>query len=286
MDVIMLRSTLQLIAFTAALAISLLALASPDDVMMQAISGQAEPPSGEHVNYFEDDPNTRGYLALPEGEGPFPAVILIHEWNGLVDRIRQTADAFAAHGYIALAADLYSGRTGGNREENMALVREVRADEPTMIANLNAAVAWLESSTPATGQVATIGWCFGGGIALSYALGGDEHEGTAIFYGSLLDDPEQMAHVHHEVYGTFAENDRGIPVEAVDAFVEAMRAAGIENDVHIYDQVEHGFWLHTERDPANNRPAAAHAWERLRAYLNRTIDGPDPARTDASHDHH
>jgi dienelactone hydrolase len=64
-----------------------------------------------------------------------------------------------------------------------------------------------------------------------------------------------------------------------------MRAAGIDNDVHIYDSVEHGFWLHTERDPGNNRPAAAHAWERLRAYLNRTIDGPDPAQSQSAHDH-
>jgi len=260
--------------------------ASPDDVMMRAISGQGDAPSGDHVNYFEQDVKTRGYLALPEGDGPFPAVILIHEWNGLVDRIRQTADAFAAHGYIALAADLYSGRTGSTREENMALVREVRADESTVVANLDAAVDWLESNTPTTGQVATIGWCFGGGMALSYALGGAEHEGTAIFYGSLLDDPEQLAHVHHEVYGTFAENDRGIPVEEVNAFVEALRSAGIDNDVHIYDAVEHGFWLHTERDPAHNRPAAAHAWERLRAYLSRTLNGPDPAGPQTHHDHH
>jgi len=258
--------------------------AAPDDVMMRAISGQAGEPAGRQVNYFADDPDTSGYLAVPEGDGPFPAVILIHEWNGVVDRVRQTADAFAAHGYIAQAAYLYSGRTGSNREENMALVQETRADEETIIANLDAAVVWLKENTPTTGKVATIGWCFGGGIALSYALGGERHDGTAIFYGSLLDDPEQMSHIHHGVYGTFAENDRGIPVSEVNAFVEAMREAGIDNDVHIYDDVDHGFWLYTERDPANNRPAAAHAWERLRAYLNRTLNGPDPAGS--HHEHH
>jgi len=282
----MLPSVLRRLFPLTLLVLPLTALGSPDDAMMRAISGQAAPPSGQHVHYFEGDPDTRGYLAVPPGEGPFPAVILIHEWNGLVDRIRQTADAFAAHGYIALAADLYSGRTGSSREENIALVREVRADEAGMIANLDAAVAWLESNTAATGRIATVGWCFGGGMALSYALGGEQHEGTAIFYGSLLDDPEQMQHVHHEVYGTFAENDRGIPVEQVDAFVDALRAAGVDNDVHIYDSVEHGFWLHTERDPDHNRPAAAHAWERLRAYLNRTLQGPDPAQIETTHDHH
>lgn len=245
-----------------------------EDVMMRAISGQAGKPGGRDVAYFAEGEGTRGYLAVPEGEGPFPAVILIHEWNGLVDRIRQSADAFAEHGYIALAADLYRGRTGSSREENIELMREARADEQRIIDNLNAAVDWLKANTSTTGRIATIGWCFGGGVALSYALGGDEHDGTAIFYGSLIDDPEQMRHIHHEVYGTFAEEDTGIPVDEVEAFVTAMRAAGIDNDVHIYDAVDHGFWLYTERDPRDARPAAAHAWERLRAYLDRTI-GPD-----------
>lgn len=241
------------------------------DAMLRAITGNAGAPSGQPVQYFAADPETTGYLAMPEGEGPFPAVILIHEWNGLVERIQQTADAFAEQGYIALAADLYRGRTGSSREENVELMREARADEATVIANLQAAVEWVEGHTPATGKAAAIGWCFGGGIALSYALGSGDHEGTAIFYGSLIDDPEQMRHIHHEIYGTFAANDRGIPVEQVDAFVEAMREAGVENDVHVYDNVEHGFWLHVDRDRDNNRPVAEHAWERLKAYLARVL---------------
>src|SRR6056297_3668458 len=253
-----------LLLFALAPAMSVQAQDGQHDAMMKAITGNAPPPSGRDVRYFRNDPATTGYLAVPEGEGPFPAVILIHEWNGVVDRIRHTADAFAEHGYIAFAADLYRGRTGSNRDENIALMREARSDEETIIRNLDAAVRWVRENTPSTGKVATVGWCFGGGLALSYALGGERHEGTAIFYGSLIDDPEQMSHIHHEVYGTFAENDRGIPVEEVENFVEALRQAGIENDVHIYDDVNHGFWLYTERDPANNRPAAAHAWERLK----------------------
>ncbi|MDT8439553.1 MAG: dienelactone hydrolase family protein [Wenzhouxiangellaceae bacterium] len=265
---------IQLILLAAAFALVAPAAHAQDgelDAMMQAITGNAGAPAGQAVHYFEADPATTGYLAVPEGEGPFPAVVLIHEWNGLVDRVRQTADAFAAEGYIALAADLYRGRTGSNRDENIALMREARADEATIIKNLQAAVDWLDGNTASTGSTAAIGWCFGGGIALSYALGSDDHEGTAIFYGSLIDDPAQMRHIHHEVYGTFAANDRGIPVEDVNAFVAALREAGIDNDVHIYDNVEHGFWLHVDRDPANNRPAAEHAWERLKAYLGRVL---------------
>jgi len=247
------------------------AAATADDELPPAILGKAAPLAGSSVGYFSADPKSQGYLAVPSGGGPHPAVILIHEWNGLVERVRETADAFAAEGYVALAADLYSGRTGSNRDENMALVRETLAAPKTIIANLDAAVAFLRSRGDTTGKVATIGWCYGGGVALSFALGGQHHDGTAIFYGRLLDDPAQMRRINHEVYGTFARDDPGIPVAQVDAFVAALRRAGIENDVHIYDEVRHGFWLHVDRDPETNTAPALDAWRRLKAYLARTL---------------
>jgi len=247
-----------------------------EDELPAAILGKGEAPRGVDLNYYTDDKDNKGYLVVPEGTGPFPAVILIHEWNGLVERVKQTADAFAAEGYVALCADLYSGRTGANREENRALVRETLADMDTIIANLDAAATYLKERDDVTGKVAAIGWCYGGGVALSYALGSDRHEGTAIFYGRLLDDPDKMAHIHHEVYGTFAEMDGGIPPEAVDKFVAALRQAGVANDVHIYDDVRHGFWLHVDRDPETNTKPALDAWQRLKLYLKRSIgDGSD-----------
>lgn len=244
-----------------------------DDELPPAIVGHAGPLAGDAVGYYPANPATRGYLAVPAGPGPHPAVILIHEWNGLVDRVRETADAFAAEGYVALGADLYGGRTGNDRFENMALVRETLAAPDEIIANLDAAVTFLRARGDTTGKVAAIGWCYGGGVALSFALGSDAHDATAIFYGRLLDDPEQMRHIHHEIYGTFAGNDDGIPPAQVDAFVAALRAAGINNDVHIYDHVNHGFWLHVDRDPEVNAGPALEAWQRLKAYLERTLAG-------------
>lgn len=280
----MMRTTDRAIRLFIALAVSLCATAgaaategtvpvqpTADDQLPPAIVGGGGELLGQDVGYFEANDATRGYLAVPEGPGPHPAVILIHEWNGLVDRVRQTADSFAAEGYVALAADLYGGRTGGNREENMALVRETLAEPDVIIANLEAAVRFLEVRADTTGKVAAIGWCYGGGVALSFALGSDAHDGTAIFYGRLLDDPERMQHIHHPVYGTFVENDAGIPVADVHAFVDALRAAGIDNDVHIYDHVNHGFWLHVDRDPETNAGPALDAWQRLKSYLDQVL---------------
>lgn len=236
-----------------------------------AILGKGAAPRGTTVHYFAEDPKAAGYLAEPASPGPHGSVILIHEWNGLVDRVRQVADAFAAEGYVALAADLYSGRTGSSREENRALVQETLARPERIVANLDAAAGFLKRRPDVTGKVAAIGWCYGGGVALSYALGSEHHEGTAMFYGRLLQDPERLAAIHHEVYGTFAGNDRGIPPAQVDAFVAALRKAGVANDVHVYDAVDHGFWLYVDRDPEANLGPALDAWQRLKAYLKRTL---------------
>lgn len=236
-----------------------------------AILGEAPPPRGETVKYLTGDTMTRGYLSVPDGEGPFPALILIHEWNGLGDRVRQVADAFADQGYVALAADLYRGRTGSNRDENMALVNETRGDMAAVIANLDQAQRLLRDRPDVTGKVGVMGWCFGGGIALSYALGGEHHDATAIFYGSLVDDPAELAKLDHPIYGTFAELDQGIPPEQVERFAAALAALGIDNDIHIYDAVNHGFWLRVDEDRAVREGPARDAWERLVGFLGRVL---------------
>ena len=244
---------------------------TPVDQIPAAIVGKAGPLQGSNLHYYPGSDNTTGYLAVPEGDGTKGALILIHEWDGLSRRIRETADAFAAEGYVTLAVDLYQGRTGTNREENMALVRESMSDMAGIIGNLEAATTYLKQRDDVNGQVAAIGWCYGGGIALSFALGSKNHEGTAIFYGRLVDDPDKLKQINHEILGTFAGRDQGPSPDDVDRFAKALRAAGIKNDLHIYDDVRHGFWLHVERDPEINTGPALDAWNRLRAYLARTL---------------
>lgn len=110
-------------------------------------------------------------------------------------------------------------------------------------------------------------------MALSFGLDGENHEATAIFYGRLIDDPARLAALPHEVYGTFARLDQGPSVEQVEAFAAALQQAGIPNDLHIYDDVNHGFWLHVDQDPDVRMAPALDAWQRLKAYLERTLEG-------------
>jgi len=236
-----------------------------------AILGEAPLPQGEAVHYVPGDEATTGYLAVPDGDGPFPALILIHEWNGLVDRVRQVADAFADEGYVTLAADLYRGRTGSNRDENMALVQEARGNMDAVIANLNAAQHFLRARSDVTGKIGVMGWCFGGGIALSYGLDGEQHDATAMFYGSLVEDPAVLARLHHPIYGTFAQLDTGIPPDAVARFAAALDSIGIDNDIHVYDDVGHGFWLWVDQDRETREAPARDAWSRLKNFLKRVL---------------
>lgn len=247
---------------------------TPPDSLPRAILGTAQPPRGVPVRYFDEDTAATGYLALPAGPGPFPGVLLVHEWDGLVDRIKQMADAMAAEGYAALAVDLFSGGTGTTAEERMALVNAAIADTMRLIRNLDAAARHLRGRPEVTARIATIGWCFGGGVALSYAMGGENHDGTAIFYGRLVTDHRRFVTpdtIGHEIFGSFAELDQQIPPEEVARFVAALREAGIENDVHVYDDVDHGFWLYVDQDPERRRAPALDAWQRLKAYLVRSI---------------
>ena len=236
-----------------------------------SILGEGKSLRGASIAYLPGDTATVGYLSVPEGDGPFPALIIIHEWNGLVDRVRQVADDLAAQGYVTLAVDLYEGRVGSNPMTNIMLVQETQADMPKVINNLNTAVQHLKTREDVTGRVGAMGWCFGGGIALSFGLDGAEHEATAIFYGQLLDDPDRLSHLSHEVYGTFARDDSRPAPEDVARFETALDRAGIEHDLHIYDAVGHGFWLRVDEDPAVRLAPATDAWSRLLAYLDRTL---------------
>ena len=241
------------------------------DDLPSAVLGTAPAPKGESVNYFEEDDKTTGYIVAPDTKGKKPGLLIVHEWNGLSDRIRQMADNLTDEGYVVLAADMYSGRQGYSREENMALMSETRAKPDVMVRNLDAAAKLLRSRDDVyVDKIGTMGWCYGGGVVLSYAIGGENHEATAIFYGSLIDDPEKLKQIGHDVLGIFAENDGGIPPSDVRKFEKALKKAGIPNEIHIYDDVGHGFFLWLDRNP-DGRDAAIDAWKQLKNFLSRTL---------------
>src|SRR5262252_8775139 len=132
-----------------------------------------------------------GYLAAPEGPGKKPAIVVIHEWWGLNDWIKSKADDFARQGYVALAVDLYRGKVATDPDTAHQLMRGVPEDRA--IRDMRSAVAWLRARPDVDGaKVASIGWCWGGGMSLDLAVAEPTMAGAVIYYGHLMTDPKTI----------------------------------------------------------------------------------------------
>ncbi|WLQ07200.1 dienelactone hydrolase family protein [Arthrobacter oryzae] len=215
-------------------------------------------------------PNLRGYLAEPEGTGPFPAVLMIHEAFGLNDISRRQADRLAAAGYLALAVDLFSD--GGPRRCLVSTMRSLLSGTGKAFADLATAHAWLEQSGRTNGKVGVIGFCMGGGFALLVAK--DGFDAAAVNYGRLPKNPEAALLGACPVVGNFGKADRTLPGAAA-RLETALDTLGIEHDIKEFDGAGHAFMNDAEEGPRPLRPlfrvlgikpnpdAAAEAWQRI-----------------------
>ncbi len=220
----------------------------------------APSPRGQAVALSD---GSAAYLSLPAGDGPHPAVIVIHEWWGLNDHIRHWADRLAADGYAALAVDLYGGRVATAREDALAYMKSV--DQTKGRATLVAARDFLRTDQRVrAASIGSIGWCFGGGWSLQAALTMSDLDAAVIYYGRLVTDPDALSKIEAKVLGVFGNLDRGIPPSAVDAFEKAMTEAGRDLKVLRYD-ANHAF-----ANPSSARydkAAATEAFTEVRAFL-------------------
>ncbi len=208
-----------------------------------------------------------GYLARPASDQPAPAVVVIQEWWGLNEHIKDVTRRFAREGFVALAPDLYHGVVVTEPNEARKLVMEL--DMEAAVAEIRQAVAFLlEQPYVAGPRAGIVGFCMGGRLVLMTARV-EEKLGAAVpFYGSPL-KPEEAAEVKAPVLGLYGANDQGIPVDAVRAMEEALTQAGIENEFHIYEGAGHAFFNDT--GASYNLEAAQDAWMRTLDWLRRHL---------------
>jgi carboxymethylenebutenolidase len=227
--------------------------------------------AGETVAYSRGDEKLSGYLALPAGDGPFPGLVVIHEWWGLDDQTKKETDRFAAEGYAALAVDLYRGRATGDPGEAHELSRGLPLDRAE--GDLRAAFAYLRAHPKVAGRpVGSLGWCMGGGFSLRLAELEPGLGAAVVYYGRLATDDATLAPIRAPVLGLFGAEDRGIPVESVRAFETRMKALGKPVEVHVYDGAGHAFANPTR--PSFREEAARDAGERTRAFLRARLAAP------------
>ncbi len=236
--------------------------------LLLAVSSNAKE---RHLNVsFPSMPgNGSGVLSLPGSGGKHPAIVVIQEWWGLNDWIRQQSDRFAGQGTVALAVDLYRGKVTADANEAHELMRGLPEDRA--LADLQAAVRYLRSRSDVDGsRIAVIGWCMGGGYALQLAIAEPSLAGAIINYGHLVTDPKTIASIRPPILGNFGALDRGIPAEDVKAFDAALRSAGKSSDIKVYDGAGHAF-MNPKNKGGYVKEAAADAWMRIDSFLRKRL---------------
>lgn len=216
----------------------------------------------EDVAYFG---SVKGVYARPSEGGPYPGVVMIHEWWGLNDGIRAMARRLAGQGYAVLAVDLYDGKVAATPDEATALVKAL--DQKRAIDNMRAAVAYLRGA--GAKKVASLGWCFGGGQSLQLALA-ERLDATVLYYGSpLITEKDRLKAIAWPVLGIFGDKDAVISVDSVHAFDEALSDLGIDHEVRLYAGVGHAFA--NPSGPNFSPDKTRDAWIRTVAFLKKYL---------------
>lgn len=209
---------------------------------------------------------------VPANTGSKGAVVMIHEWWGLNNQIKSTAEKLhEATGFGVIAVDLYGGKVTSKPDEAAKLMQAV--DDSAAKAQLRATVDSILKDHvlgDSVTKIGTIGYCFGGGYSLQTALVcGPQVSACVMYYGFPETDPTKLTSLSAPVLGNFANKDTFITPALVDKFAVAMRAAGKKLIVHRYDAV-HGFA--NPSNPKYDKAATADAWKHSVAFLKKYLD--------------
>lgn len=227
----------------------------------------ASQPKG--VSFQSGNETVHGLLYLPSGPGPHPAIVVIHEWWGLVPWVKEQAAGLANQGYVALAVDLYRGKSTSDPEIAHELMRGLPEDRG--VRDLVSAANYLKTlKTVDPHRLGAVGWCMGGGYAALLAVADPDLKAVAINYGALPTDPSSLAKIHAAILGNFGGLDHGITPQDVNDFASAMQSMGKQVNVKIYPDAGHGF-----ENPINKgayRAAdASDAHERMRVFFHKYL---------------
>jgi carboxymethylenebutenolidase len=206
----------------------------------------------------------RGYLVGPPSGGARPGLIVVQEWWGLNDHIKDIADRFAAEGYVALAPDLYDGKATKDAGEAGKLMQSL--DEARALKILDGAVEYLKGRDNVDGsRIGVTGFCMGGTLALLLATHNRDIKASAPFYGDVPPD-DVLKNLRAPVLFIGAGEDPWITRDKMDRLSAALDKFGKAGEVKVYEGVGHAFFNDTRED-AYNKDAAEDAWRRVTQFL-------------------
>ncbi|MEV5651636.1 dienelactone hydrolase family protein [Nocardia sp. NPDC052254] len=216
-------------------------------------------------------------IVRPEGTGPWPGVVVVHDVLGMSDDLREITRNIAAAGYLAAAPRLADG--SGPRCL-VSLFRDFHRGQGTAFDRITASREHLKSQPDCTARVGVVGFCIGGGFALATAT--DGFDASAPFYGELPKNPEEALRESCPVVGSFGRRDPAL-IGAGDTLAAALSHNGIPHDVKTYPGVGHGFANHWKAGPLTpilrvtgfgyQQGAAEDAWRRVFAFFDTHLRG-------------
>lgn len=214
---------------------------------------------GELAEFKTNGRTANGYLAIP-AQGNGPGVIVIQEWWGLVDHIKDVCDRFAAEGFVALAPDLFHGQSTKSPDEAGKLMMALRIDEAEK--DLSGAAQYLLDHKATTGnKVGVIGFCMGGALSLYTATKNPKIGACVVFYGGHPKVKPDLPNLHAPMLGIYGERDKSVTPESAHKLEQQLRSLGKEVEVIVYPDADHAFFNDT-RPHVYNAKAAADAWPR------------------------
>lgn len=208
------------------------------------------------ITVEQNDIEVQGYLSEPEDQETKAGLIVIQEWWGLTDDIKEIADRYAVEGYLAFAPDMYHGKMATEPDEAMKLAMAMERDLAAQ--EIDAAIAWLKEEYGVS-SVGCVGYCMGGGLTLATAIRPSSNVGAVhVYYGGGMPSAEQIATINVPVLGSYGAEDGGIPADQVDMLRDTLNSNGVTNDITLYKGAEHSFFNDTR--PAYNEDAAMDSW--------------------------
>jgi len=234
-----------------------------------ALAVRAQAPKTQTVEFPSGKETASGFLAVPDKPGIYPGLIVIHEWWGLNDWVKEQAIKLSEQGYVVLAVDLYRGKIAADPSEAHELMRGLPQDRA--IRDMQAGYDYLAARKDVKpGRIGSIGWCMGGGLSLQLAIHSPRLAACVVNYGSLPTDPNDIQQIGAPVLGNFGADDKGITPADVQAFEKTMRGLNRRIDVKIYPGAGHAF--ENPNNTTGYRPeAAADAWKRTLAFLHNAL---------------
>ena len=217
--------------------------------------------TGTMITFPSNGDETKGYLSLPSS-GSGPGLLIIQEWWGLVQHIKNMADRYATHGFLTLAPDLYEGEVATEPEHAMTLMHELEIPNASKI--LSGAAEYLRAhEANSNRKVGCLGYCMGGGMTLLLASKGAIEAG-ATFYGVLPSGLPEPDSIKCPIQGHFAEHDDA--TDAVPGLRDGLTDAGVENEFFIYDGTQHAF-CNDDRPEVYDEAAATVSMDRTVEFM-------------------